>query len=422
LPERKPLIAVLRSGLLLYSFNNSDQAVITHEAVWQEDTMSDQPYITTGTTEPIYIASDAAQRAIKQGRSYFVIRLRNAQVAFQGSFWERAKQLIVTSQVDLHLKSTPSLSEPFMAIQHSRKVTRGRAEKLGLCPNLVNLVPATMGHITISLEFILDIKNKLAALGGLINNEAFLSAISLAPGVAVAAHTISNLSEKILQTFLEPEERKPILQFRGDFNIATDELKDGYYVILGTRDRQHPIPRPLPALQLRDGDLLADGGAVTQWSYVILEVRSLKARTRDLSDNAEWTVRLSEAEAEAQAIAGNPLADEEEKERTWNRCLEILKESQVLLRADSNYLRCETEDIIREVYSACYRDIFGREIWDTTTPSMRGKLERTDYLPGRPSGLALLDIPQSEDLQTTLSRYSMEVVEARAIIAREDIH
>jgi hypothetical protein len=381
----------------------------------------DRTYITTGTTDPVYISSTASTMIVP-GQTYFIVKIKSAQAAFHGPIWQRAQQLVVTSQVDLNLKTHPTLSEPVQAIQHSRKIDRNRAEKLGISPNLINLVPATMSHITISIDYILDVKNSLATLGALINDEAFLSVISLAPGAAVAARTISGLSQKIIQSFMEPEERKPILQFRGDFNIASQEVREGYYVILGTRDKRCPIPRPLPTLEVQEGDLLADGSPVTQWSYVVLEVRTLPARTRHLNDGAEWEQRLREAEDEALAISHDPLADDEQRRLAWNRCLELLQEAQVLLRADSNYLTEEASKIVIAAYNKCHRQILGTEPVSTTheTVPVRGK----GMLPIQTSdarGRRRLGFPEDANLSAIASQYESEVEVAQKVIEREGV-
>ena len=165
--------------------------------------INENQYVTTGTITPIYISRDANPKVIRPGESYFTIQIRTAQAAFWGSIWERVKQLLVTSQVNIHLSSQGP--EPLKAIQRSREVPRNRAEQLGLNPNLVNLVPASMDRVSISIDFVLDKENRLAMLGSLINDDAFLSAVSLTPASAMVAKTISGLSQKILQAFLKAE-------------------------------------------------------------------------------------------------------------------------------------------------------------------------------------------------------------------------
>ena len=149
-----------------------------------------------------------------------------------------------------------------------------------------------MSNVLISIDFVLDKENHLASLAGLINDDAFLSAISLAPGAAAVARTVGTLSQKLLQTFLKPEEREPILALSGDLNVS-DGLPDGYYVIFGTRDEKNPLPNPMPKLEVRNDTLLADDKPITQLSYVLMEVRGLSARTRDLNDGAVLNQRLA---------------------------------------------------------------------------------------------------------------------------------
>ncbi|MDM8517159.1 hypothetical protein QUF76_13240 [Desulfobacterales bacterium HSG16] len=267
---------------------------------------------TTGTTTPLFIPKETDPQVIQADESYFLVKIIDAQAAFSGRLWEKIKRLVITSQVSLN---HPQLgTEPLRAIQRSREVQKNRAEKLGLSSNLISLVPATMDHISISIEFVLDKENRLGKLGGLINDDAFISAISLAPGASTAARTIGNISQKIIQTFLAPDERQPILQFNCDFNIATGELKEGYYVILGTRDEQSPLPRPVPDLKIKDGELFANETPVTQWSYIVLSVRHLEARTRALNDGASWESKFREAESIALQISEDPFADDKERQ------------------------------------------------------------------------------------------------------------
>lgn len=367
-------------------------------------------YPSTGTTPPHYIPRDGFSATVRPGQTYFLVKIHAAQAAFTGPIWERVKRLIVTSQVSLG-------DEPVYAIQRSREVHKNRAEQLGLCPNLINLVPATKDRVSITLEFILDKENQLAALAGLINDDAFLSAISLAPGAAMVAQTISKLAQKILQTFLRGEEREPILQFSGDFNVSAGELRDGYYVILGTRDERNPLPRPLPALRVQHGELLANGKPVTQWSYIVLDVRCVSARTRDLNEGALWEKKLREAEAIAQCINSNWQATQTAREEAWKKCQELLKEAQVLLGADPNYLYREAQDIIKAAYKYCSEQIFTQEAARARGVYRNLLME----LPALRADLAFFGIPPDEDIQASVERYTEQVFETRRLIRQEGI-
>jgi hypothetical protein len=370
---------------------------------------------TTGTTVPIYIPLNTKPKEIRPGESYFIVKIHSAQAAFTGNFWEKVHRLIITSQVTLN---HPLLgNEPLRAIQRSREVQRNRAEKLGLSPNLVNLVPATMDRVSISIEFVLDKENCLATLGGLINDDAFLAAVSLVPGAAAAARTIGNVSQKLIQSFLNPKERQPILQFSGDFNIAGSELKEGYYIVLGTRDDRSPLPRPLPHLELQDGELLADGKPVVQWSYIVFYVRCIERRTRDLNEGEAWNTKLNAAEAVAQQTGNDPFADADKRKQAWKTCMAHLKEGQVLLLNNSTYLRIEANEIIRTAYHYCYSQIFPEE--SVKRPMVfRGIPSKQ---PKQEADRAALGIGQDEDLEVSAKRYAEQSSQALEIIRKEGI-
>ena len=365
-----------------------------------------QPYVATGTTSPIHIPRGPEPKIIRPGESYFFVQVKSAQAAFTGPFWEGVNRLIVTSQVNLN---HPTLGiEPVAAIQRSISVKKERAEQLGMSPNLIRLVPAAMSHVSISIDFVLDKKNHLATLAGLINEDVFAAAISLAPGAAAVARTVGVLSQKILQSFLQPEEREPILQFSGDFNLA-DGLPDGYYVIFGTRDDNNPLPNPMPKLEVRNDGLLGNGQPITQLSYIVMEVRALAARTRELNDGAAWEVKLREAEALAMRVKSNPLVSDDERGHSWRECLNILKETQLLLLTDKNYLITEAASIIKAAYATCYKDIHETDKSRSSQSVLKGTVQHPDLAASR----AVLNIAQDENIEASLEKYAEDVIEAR---------
>ena len=366
----------------------------------------DQPYAPTGTTAPIYVPRDDRPKAVRPGQDYFLVQIHNAQAAFTGPIWENVRNLIIASQVNLN---QPKLGNgAIRAIQRSREVKRHEAVQLGLSPNLIQLVPATMTNVSISIDFILDKQNALPGLGALINSDSFLAVVSLAPGAALVAKTISGLAQKIIETFVPAEEREPILQFSGDFNIVADELKPGYYVILGTRDPQNPLPPPGARLDVQNKTLLIDGQVVTQMSYVILEVMRTEARTRYANDGAPWDAKLREAEDEAERVADNPLATQEELEAAWKKCQKLIEEAQILLRADPSYTRSEARKIVADAANQC------RQLVATNRGVKAPGPER--WKPDMRSALAALDLPAEEDLPALLDEYADQVVQARRVL------
>ncbi len=308
-----------------------------------------------GTTTPLFVPKSAEPQPVNPGE-YFWIKIHSSQAAFRGSIFQAVKQLVVTSVVNLN---HPVLGdEDIRAIQKAREVQKDAAVQLGLSSNLISLVPATMTHVSVSIDFVLDKENHLAKLGTLINDGSFLTAISLAPGAAAVAKTVSGLAQKVIQTFIPAEESKPILQFSGDFNLGTEPagatLHDGYYIILGSQDEANPLPTTIQELVVGDSALHIDGRPVTQLSYVVLDVGRSLLRTRKLSEGALWDRKLRDAESFAQQAADAPFAEGEDKKETWKKkCLPALEEARTLLQADANYAPGEADDIYKVAYKRC---------------------------------------------------------------------
>lgn len=373
---------------------------------------NNEPYATIGTTQPIFIPKDQNPKPVRPGKDYFLVQISNAQASFTGSIWQQVERLLVISQVNLN---HPIIgNEGLRAIQRSREVRKERAEQLGLSPNLVTLVPASMTHFSVSLEFVLDKKNRMHALSGLINDDSFLATVSLAPGAVMVAKTVGGLAQKVITTLIPAQEREEILKFNGDFNLAAEELFEGYYVILGTRDENNPIPNPIPKLEIQDGELLADSQRVTQLSYVILEIRRTEARTRDLNDGAVWENKLREAEDEAQRVKSDPFSTDEQRKQTWDKVKNLLQEAQVLLRSDLNYHRHEASSIIRAAFLQC-SDALG---FSQEARPAGGviKASRRGWQPDIMADRSTLNISPEEDLVAEKADYARKVAESRQVL------
>ena len=369
-----------------------------------------------GTVGPIFVPRKGIDDAkpIGPGEDYFFVQIIGAQASFTGSIWEKVKRLLVASQVNLNhsILGTGSLR----ALQHSREVKKGLAEKLGLRPNLINLVPAVMPNISLSVEFILDKENKLAELSGLINDDAFLAAVSLAPGTATVAKTVGGLAEKIIQSFVPAEQREPILQFSGDFNLAGQGLKEGYYIILGTRDAENPIPSPVVNLEVQDGELLLNGSPLTQFSYVIFEVGRVAARTRELNDGAAWDAKLREAQNLAEEKLYDPLVKDKDRKEAWEKCRELLREAQVLLRADQNYHAWEADRIIGGVFQKCVNLVSEEKISNVRNNLHAILPDKKAWSPNFLIDRAFLGISADEDLNALSVQYANKVKESSRVL------
>ena len=367
---------------------------------------------TLGTSAPIFVPSAVPAEPVRVGADYFAVRICGAQVAFVGSLWSKVRSVLVSTQVDLH---HALLGERGLrSLQQTRAVRQRVDEQLGLAVNLVDLTPAVMPQVTLSIEFYLDKENRIAQLGSLVNKESFSAALSLAPGGIAIAKTVSALANDIIQTFIPAEEQEPVLQFTGDFNLATGDLAAGYYAILGSRDAENPIPSPLPALEVRDHRLLAGGRPLSGLSYVIIEVRKTPVRSRDLGTGTPWDERLREAEDVAQSLIDDPLVDDAARQGAWTKCRALIKEAQTFLRAEPNYLRAEAELIVKACYLRCSELVKEpvRERHAALAPAAR----EAAWLPDERADRALLGIGAGESLEGEALAYADDVVKARDLL------
>jgi hypothetical protein len=364
----------------------------------------------TGTTAPIFISEHKPSQTIQSGKNYFYIQIHGAQAAYFGPAWQKTEGMVVLSQIDLNY---PPFNQASKTIQRTRKVERNHAEQLGLNTNLVGLVPASMGQISISFNFLLDRKNQLVGLSKVINNNSLLFTITLAPAAALVVQTLSILTEQLIANFIPADDHIPLLQFDGNFNFSGEGTRSGYYVILGTKDEANPLPSSSYAkYTIQDHKLFLNDMAVTQLSYIILDVRCVPVRTRELNENAVWNMKLREAEDEARSRSYDPFSTQIDRKQSWKKCTQLLREAQALLRNDPNYLREEAEQIIRSVYKEC-------EELCLMKPDGRTKGEAVpneDWTSIIQMDRDLLGIPSNDsDFNQALDRYAEEVYLARKI-------
>lgn len=369
----------------------------------------EEAYVSIGTSTPIFIPSAFSSEAIRVGEDYFSIRIYGAQVAFVGSIWSKVRSVLVSTQVNLHHATLGERG--LLSLQQTRAVKQRVDEQLGLAVNLVDLTPAVMPQVTLSIDFYLDKENRLAKLASLVNNESFSAALSLAPGSVAVAKTISALAEDIVRAFIPAEEQEPVLQFTGDFNLATGDLAPGYYVIIGSRDADHPIPSPLPALEVKDHRLLAGGRPLSGLSYVIVEVRKTSVRSRSLGVGTDWDIRLCEAEDIAQSLIDDPFVDNDARQSAWAKCRNLVKEAQTFLRAEPNYLRVEAERIVKATYLRC-RELVTEPVLERHRVAGQGG-DETVWLPDDYADRQFLEIGADEVLERDALAYADDVVKAR---------
>jgi hypothetical protein len=204
------------------------------------------------------------------------------------------------------------------------------------------------------------------------------------------------------------------LEFSGDFNIAVEGdvgenyLRDGYYVIFGSRDEKNPLPSVKPNLEVENGQVYINKSPATHLSYVILDVYRTSARLRARSNGAPWDERLREAEDEASRIGSDPSLTDKERKAAWEKCRGMLRDGQVLLRSDPNYHRSEAEAIFLESFNKCLQSL-------GLNANMTGggivKAARGVWKPNVQDERSTFEISSSLDVLSYLEEYEKQVSE-----------
>ena len=366
-----------------------------------------------GTTPFLYVPRTDTPEVIRLGENYFFIQIHSAQAAYYGPVWKQSKGLAVVSKIDLNHKA---LSGTILALQHTRLLGRNQTAQLGLRHNLIDVVPATMSRVSISFDFILDRKNQLAALSKVINDGGLQSTLSLTPGMSLAAHVLSGLSQKIIENFIPAEDSTPLIQFNGDLNLAGEELQEGYYIILGSLDKANPLPssEQLKSLAVQNGMLLINNQQIDNLSYIVLNVQCVSVRTRDGSQGAALNDKLREAEDIAQSFRINPLAKKADRDNGWVKIRNLIAEAQTLLRADPSYLTVEARSIIDSVYENCYQAM-------SENNNDRGLTKNLAWKPDDNEARMQLGISPDEDLIKSSKEYAQKVISARRVIKKSGL-
>lgn len=320
---------------------------------------ADQSPPVFGTTVPIWVPNpDQAERVVP-GENYFQIGIRQASAAFFGPFWKKATQLVVTSEVELN--HPPFADGRLTSLNRIREIKRNASTYLGLSKNLLDLTPAVMDRATVAVSFLLDTKNGLRTFAQLANDDDLLSVVSLAPGAAAVAKTVSSLATKVIDRFMAPGDKVPVLQFVGDFSIVGGRVNEGYYVILGSGQGGKSLPSPLPQqadLSFEGAELLWHDNPVTDWSYLVLEVDVVPTRGRALAGGEAWAKKLDEADALSRKIENDPFASTDRRRDVSTRCRELVFNADTLFGASPLFLPSERTAIIRRAYTDVRARVF----------------------------------------------------------------
>lgn len=365
-----------------------------------------------GTTRLFYIESNNQRQtsAIIKDQCYLLFRLHDVYVSTDNSFFKHIDTILLRSKLDI--KSPERINYEFTGLQTIREKQSGG--NLGLSKNLSQLLPAVMDVVTISVDLITNKKNYLAMLNNLVNDQALLSTIaSFMPGAGIVAQAIGEISEKLINAFVPAEEREPVLQFNGDFNIATNDLKSGFYAVLsGARGTQ--LPLAASELTYKDGCLLFQDKLITDLSYIIFEI--VAVTRRGSKPSTDWYKNLVDAERIAKDLSLS-IKDPKRRLSQWSRrALPLLQEARMLIMRDPEYITSDANAIIDASLKTCM---------DSVKPAKRTRTERNYSIQDDAQGeeaqrnisiekyRSRIGIKTKESLDDTVKQYAIDLFQSR---------
>ncbi|MEO0472817.1 MAG: hypothetical protein AAF206_24590, partial [Bacteroidota bacterium] len=292
-----------------------------------------------------------------------------------------------------------------------QQLKRNTSLKVGFSQNLTNLLPCVIPSIKLGFEFIIDKTNKLEGLQKIVNNDYFNAAIGFATGEIAAAKAISNLTQGMIGHFLDGEKQQILLQFNGEFNFFNESIQEGYYLILGSQNRKYPLPSTQLNWTISNHQLQVEGLDLKHYSYLVLKIGRVEARTRYLSLEADWNKKLNEAEDLLKNIDQFGTEAESTINDQWEKCLSHLREAQVLIRNDVNFLPKEANQIIHTSFHHCKNLLEERQ--NVRSGNQEVILEAAHTSEQAVKGMELLGIAGTVNLQQEVLDYGSAVRRSR---------
>ncbi|MEM1324162.1 MAG: hypothetical protein AAGG75_28140 [Bacteroidota bacterium] len=369
-----------------------------------------------GVLPPIYIPGEEGDSTVQLGEDYFFMKVVDMQLAYHGRFGEQAKQILLVSNVAF---DHPKIGqESVSSLRKIQKLKRNTSLKVGFSQNLTNLLPCVIPSIKLGFELIVDNSDKFEDLQKIVNNDYFTTAIGFATGEMEVAKTLSKLSQGIIGYFLDSDKQKTLLHFNGEFNFFNGSIKEGYYLIIGSQNKKYPLPPPTLAWTIHNGQVQAEGFDLKDYSYFVIKLGKVKARTRYLSLETDWNKKLNQAEDLLKNLDRFSIEKDSYLKDRWDQCLSLLKEAQVLIRNDVNFLPREADQIINASFHFCEQQL------EATQPQ---RSRDSANQPTSPlfsaaflsEGRQILGIEAEEDLEAPTLEYTSAIRKSRQFFKKE---
>ncbi|MEA5468288.1 hypothetical protein [Spirulina sp. 06S082] len=285
-------------------------------------------YYPTQPTPPLNLELD---------NTYFLVKLHDSQVFYQGGFLNEPKFVIFNSSVE-------SSFHPDSTTQSLHKIFFGQKNQpchLGLGINLTDWLPARpTDWLRITLKYTVCQNKPLQNLVTQLEQTGLLAQVSLLRPDWAVSLKISKIVVQLMSFLLQEGSHQEIFSCIIDLNLQ--HLKAGYHVVIGSQSNEI-LPT---SLKVDTNGYLTDisGNSLSHLSYATIQVLTLKRRGQEIARDEPWWELLETAKD--QILDAEPTNDQERRKLSmyWRSTLTQVR---ILARKQRGFLLPEIKDIMR---------------------------------------------------------------------------
>ncbi len=240
-----------------------------------------------GTTRFFFIPN-GAPHTYAHGDYYFLVKnyLSRVNLANIG-WWSDVTSVALATGA----KATGGAEGAAKSINQAVRVNHGIPNTTISCAkNIVDIVPATMQQFSIEAQLVATRRDPVADFMGLVQTEAFATALSFAPGPLATLKALAPVVPGLLKVFGgESPKEEPALNASEDFTLTVNPIQPGYLVVLAAMGNNTELNQDISEadIQVTPTNVLLKGSPVDQASYVVLQFEVIHVRGTGGTDS-QW--------------------------------------------------------------------------------------------------------------------------------------
>jgi hypothetical protein len=334
---------------------------------------------------------------LKIDDSYFLVKLHNCQVFFQGDWWNQADLFTLTSSVESSFRT----GSPIQSLLKSSAIKKDTPCKLGLNTNLTDWLPARVNaNLKISLTYNVLKGKPIQNFIKYVEKADLVTKLTLGSGLESAIKTTTIVAN--LLSFLAQEgEQKDIFNLQ-NMNLDIGEMKTGYYVSLGSHTNEESIHPE--NLRINDFGNLESSDNLSRFSYAIIQILAIPRLQMESFREQQWWQLIDTVKNDI--FQENPR-NNKEREEIFTEWHLALKYATNLARRQPEFLWNEIKDILATA---------GAEVINRFPVIIQTESNTDDDLPF--SLQTILEVETQSELRDLVNKYQDRLKISREILSQ----